>query len=310
MSAGATGIAAAFVHSWFVKPPERSALFRLARATLLAILVVVLFLLLQQHRLIYYPRKYGETFASGLAGRATELRYTTRDGAQCAFYVPPSIGTPERIWVMFGGNGSLALHWLDLIESNPGRARDGFLLIDYPGYGLCEGNASPRGIQESAQAAAGELGRKLGLSPTELEQKWNVVGHSIGCATALNFAAKHQVQRIILIAPFTTMRDMAKRVVGWPLCYVLLHNFDNRARLRELAKREPRPKVTAFHGSADDLIPTSMSRTLQREFPGFFELHEIDGADHNDVLAVAENQILRAMSDDLPRTNSATARPR
>src|SRR3712207_8818864 len=49
-------------------------------------------------------------------------------------------GIPERIWVAFPGNGSLALDWLAFVARDPNPA-NAYLLVDYPGYGRSEGYA-------------------------------------------------------------------------------------------------------------------------------------------------------------------------
>ncbi len=111
-----------------------------------------------------------------------------------------------------------------------------------------------------------------------------MLGHSLGAATGLNFAARHPVERIVLIAPFTTMRAMARRSVGWPLCWLLLHNYDNRARLRELAARPHPPRIAIFHGEDDQFIPVAMGRGLAAMFPGMIAFHPVPGAGHASVL--------------------------
>ena len=82
-----------------------------------------------------------------------ELNYETSEGKQLAYYVPPrdeSFSGVPRVWVLFPGNASLALDWLKFIALAPERD-DAFLLMDYPGYGGCEGSPSPASIQESAE---------------------------------------------------------------------------------------------------------------------------------------------------------------
>jgi pimeloyl-ACP methyl ester carboxylesterase len=119
-----------------------------------------------------------------------------------------------------------------------------------------------------------------------------VIGHSIGCGAGLQFAARWNVDRVVLIAPFTTMREMARRVVGWPLCHLLLHNFDNRARLAELAARRLEPEVVLFHGTDDEVIPFEMGRSLAAEHPGMIRFHAVPGADHNTIVDTASEEIL------------------
>lgn len=273
----------------------------IANSVLIGVLGFVALLFLNQHKLIWFPRHYGAAYKLELPKTAAELRYTTSEGKQCAFYLPPHpVGAaatpmPERIWVCFCGNGSTALDWVDIIGPDPKRA-DGFLLIDYPGYGLCEGTAEPANIAESSDKALAELATHLQVQPSALEGRLNVLAHSIGCAAALEFAARHPVQRVILCAPFTTLRDMARRILGWPLCWLLRHNFDNRARLAELAARPAPPRVTIFHGEDDSLIPIQMGRSLAETFPKMIAFHAVPGGDHNSVVFLAQDGIFSAMN--------------
>ncbi len=251
-----------------------------------------------QHKIIWFPRPYDADYKTELPAHAVELDYTTSQGKQCAFYLPPRDGSaaaPERVWVLFCGNGSLALDWTNWLSANPNK-RDGFLLIDYPGFGLCQGSAEPANIEESADAALVALQSHLGMKTAELDSRLDVLAHSIGTGAGLQFAAHHPVKQVILLSPFTSLRDMAKRVVGWPLCYMLRNNFDNRARLAELAARSSPPQVTIFHGSADEVVPVKMGRTLGAEFPSIATFHEIPGATHNDIAYAAQAQIFSVMN--------------
>ncbi len=197
--------------------------------------------------------------------------------------------------MVFPGNGS-RVDWVAFLD--PARdPRAGYLLIDYPGYGDCQGSPSPAAIQASAEGAFACLAQALHTQPGVLEENLNLLCHSIGCATGLNFAAGHPVDRMILLAPFTSLRDMARRTVGWPLCWLLLHNYDNRARLGELAARPRPPRVMIFHGDHDQIVPVSMGRQLGSMIPRMITFHDVTGADHNTILSDARSQILAAMRD-------------
>jgi pimeloyl-ACP methyl ester carboxylesterase len=253
---------------------------------------VTVLLLVKQHSMIYHPRSYeaGEE-------RGTTLAYSTSEGRQLAFYIPPDTGgeqAPDRLWVLFSGNASLALDWLGFVERYPGR-HDGFLLVDYPGYGRCEGSASPRSIEESTEAAFDRLAQRLHTTRAVLDGKLGVVGHSLGCAAALDFAVNHPVDRVVLLSPFTTLREMAQKTVGWPLCWLLRHKFDNRARLAELAARGNPPRVDLFHGSLDEVIPVRMGSDLAVNFPRMIAFHEVPEATHNMIQVMARDQIFAAM---------------
>jgi hypothetical protein len=81
-----------------------------------------------------------------------ELGYRLPFGEQVAFYVPAAAPTPQRIWVAFCGNGSLALGWTTILRDYP-TATDAFLLVDYPGYGKSAGYATVESMRFSADAA-------------------------------------------------------------------------------------------------------------------------------------------------------------
>ncbi len=125
------------------------------------------------------------------------------------------------------------------------------------------------------------------------------MGHSLGAAAALDFATRHpQVHRIILLAPFTSLREEAALFLRSPFTRLLAQNYDNRAALRQLAQHRPPPRVVIFHGLQDGMIPAAMGRELAAEFPGFVTFRGIPEADHNTVASAAEDEILRFMAED------------
>jgi pimeloyl-ACP methyl ester carboxylesterase len=270
---------------------------RFLLALVVAVLIVVGLVYFSQHAMLYHPRPYDARYANFLPTDGVELRFNIIAGKQVAFYLPRGSGQqlPERIWVAFCGNGSLALDWTGLIaqDRHPG---DGFLLIDYPGYGKSEGYATIASTRAAADNAIAALAKHFGTTKENLEPRLCVLGHSWGTAVALDFAARHSVQRIVLIAVFTNLREEAALVVGGPLSYLLSENYDNRERLRELSQRLPPPRVQIFHGTNDDIIPVRMGQELAQTFPAFVRFHPIAGGDHLSPLFTAAAEILAAMN--------------
>ena len=151
----------------------------------------------------------------------------------------------------------------------------------------------------AADGALLALAAHLGVALTTLEPCLDAMGHSLGAAVALDFANHHpQVRRIILLAPFTSVREEAALFIGAPLSHLLGANYDNRAALHELAQHKPPPRVVIFHGLEDGMIPIAMARELAAEFPAFVTFHGIPGATHDTVVSAAEDQILALMADD------------
>jgi hypothetical protein len=270
---------------------------RLFLIVLVIVLIPAALLFFRQHSLIYYPRRYPDGFERLLPAGIEPLRYTTVVGEQVAFYVAPRSGAamPARVWVMFSGNASVALDWLFVIQRNPNEA-DAYLLVDYPGYGKSEGVASIASTRGSADKAVTALAEKLGIAEDELASRLCVVGVSLGAAAALEFAAGHPIQRAVLIAPFTTLREEAATLFSKPASYLLLENYDNRSRLRELAERETPPRVAIFHGTEDTLIRASMGQELAESVPAIATFFPIERATHDTIVSDALTEIIAWMN--------------
>ena len=277
---------------------QRSWLVTLLILLLALVLVPAALLYFRQHSFIYHPRKYTPGYERTLPAGAVPLRYTTSvAGNQVAFYIPPGSGVaePTRVWLMFSGNASVALDWLDIVAMSRNES-DGFLLIDYPGYGASEGVAAIATTRGSAEKAVSTLAEHLRMSEDDLARRISVLGLSLGAAAALDFAAHKSAQRIILIAPFTSLREVAARLFSKPASYLLIENYDNRSRVEELAKRDPPPQITIFHGTADTLIPSDMGRQLAESAPAITRFVPVRGATHDTIVSDALAQIIDELS--------------
>jgi pimeloyl-ACP methyl ester carboxylesterase len=254
--------------------------------------LVVLALWAFQERLIYPAAHYTARELEVMPPGLTALRDPANPESIVGFYRAPADGTALRkLWLTFGGNGDVALRW-DALLGASATAGTGILMVEYPGYGARHGAPSRESLLAGSEGSLRALGQLLGISVAELESKSAVLGYSIGSAAALDYAANHPVQRIVLVAPFTSMLDMAELTVGKPLCYLLRHRYDNAANLRALA-RAKMPPLTILHGDDDTLIPSRMGRELAALVPGSrFEL--VPGAGHGDVVDIAAER-LRAL---------------
>jgi pimeloyl-ACP methyl ester carboxylesterase len=270
---------------------SRRVLYPIA-AALLLILALISLLYFRQHAMIYHPRPYDASYAHGLPPNGIEINYTLLGGKQTAFYIPGAEPLPKRLWVAFCGNGSLALDWTTILAGYPNNG-DAFLLIDYPGYGKNSGYATIESTRASSEAALQALTERLQIGNVQLDL--GTIGHSLGAAVAFDFAAFHNVQRVVAIAPFTTLREEAATVVGRPLSNLLIENYDNRANLATITKRHPETRIAIFHGENDGVVPFELGRKLAREFPTV-EFFPISGAGHVSVLTQAREKIIDWMN--------------
>lgn len=256
---------------------------RLLRLVVIVMLTPVAFLLSCQSSMIYHPRPNEPGMTEHLENnRGERLSYHTSQGMQTAWYKPPYRGDEAAapLWIAFSGNGSLALDWLHFAGIADGRFA--WLMIDYPGYGECAGKPTPKAIRESSVAALERLAERLKVSREVLTSRSLVIGHSLGSAAALMAAADLGLHRGILISPFTSMTDMGRELLGWPLCYLNMHRFDNRQTLAA-ACLHSEARFTIYHGKSDGVIPMRMSQELAAAHPGQVTFHPVPGG-HNDVL--------------------------
>ncbi|MEO0445370.1 MAG: alpha/beta hydrolase [Verrucomicrobiota bacterium] len=229
-----------------------------------------------QDFLIFPAKGVGYEFAPQQRDGIRVLTFQTRQGRQEAYYQGPS--DPERLWILFAGNGcrSLDLEYLAQGRSNLGV---GFLFVDFPGYGRCQGTPTPQGIvangAKAFEALHVELQRDI---PVE---NVGVFGFSLGGAAALMTANELGIRQAITVATFTSMQDMATLRAG-VLGRLVRHRFSNREELRRFA--ESGGKLTAFHGTADQVVPYQMAKELREEAPGAVELLTLEGADHGSIL--------------------------
>jgi pimeloyl-ACP methyl ester carboxylesterase len=237
----------------------RRALSALLLLFVLLMLGVVALIHFRQHSMIYHSRPYDASYAHSLPRNGVEINYTLPVGKQTAYYIPGRDEIPKRLWVAFCGNGSLTLDWTTILAGYPNNG-DAFLLVDYPGYGNNAGYATIESTRVSAEAVLRGLMERLQLREEQITLC--LIGHSLGSAVALDFATHHRMQCVVAIAPFTTLREEAATIVGRPLSYLLIENYDNRASLTEIAKRNPEARVAIFHGIDDGDIPVRMGREL------------------------------------------------
>jgi pimeloyl-ACP methyl ester carboxylesterase len=240
-----------------------------------------------QGRFIYFPRRYRTVdLEQARANGVEELSFTTSQGEQTAFFwhKTESGSALRNIWLVFGGNGTLALEWLSFFVefADP---RSGVLLVDYPGYGVCEGEPDPKTILENSQTALAAL-----LANKRWKPGTNTLfafGHSLGGAAAFQFAVTHRVEKIVAVSTFTTMDAMVRATIRISLGQLLQHRFDNMVSLKAILARKEAPEIYIFHGELDELVPVEMGRTLAQLDPSRIRFVAVPAARHNDVIEKA-----------------------
>lgn len=251
-----------------------------------------------QQKWIYYPRAYPATHDAQWTKQTQGkiLTFTTSAGRQQAYlFRPRPEENPKRLWLVCGGNGTLATDWSSFMK-HEAPPEDAYLLIDYPGYGANQGSPSPDTIRESLQKVVPLAAAELQWDKNTLQQRTRVFGHSLGCAVALMGAEEFSLDRGVLLAPFTSTMDMTKQVIGMDLGFLVTHRFDNRKAMQSIA-RQPEARIYLLHGLNDEVIPASMSSELHAISPEKFSLKLCDACGHNDWQDSQTTAVVRAMKE-------------
>jgi hypothetical protein len=193
---------------------------------------------------------------SGPATRA--LEWPARDG--------------ERTVVYFHGNGQTMFDELPFATELAARGL-GVVLVEYRGYGISYG-APPTedAMYDDAEAAIAHL-----ALPPERVAVW---GFSLGTGVAAEMARRGRAGRVVLVAPYTSIVDMAHRWAPFlPVSLIMSHRFDTLAK----APLVHVPTLVA-HGDADEVVPFAMGERVAHAIPGA-RFVAIAGGHHMDLFA-------------------------
>ena len=296
-------------HSVAAPKRKRSILFRLARMLLGVILIIYVaigvVLYFAQPWLIF-PGAFIHAKDSAVVPPAgcDLIAMRTADGtAICALYGPAlsEDGRSERIdaaacptILFFYGNGDWIGSSLDIFR----RLRQlgcNVMIPEYPGYRMSAGKPSETGFYAAADAAYDWLTVNHGVSPSSII----VMGRSIGGAPAIDLASRRPVAGLVTVSAFTSLDEMAPRVVPmYPTSVVLRSHFRNEDKISCVAC-----PMLLMHGDKDGFVPRWMMTRLAAKAGERARAVVLRGCDHNDVFDLGGDTISEAFGRFLKELN-------
>ncbi|MFZ5802514.1 MAG: alpha/beta hydrolase [Candidatus Omnitrophota bacterium] len=157
-------------------------------------------------------------------------------------------------------------------------------LVDYRGYGKSSGKI--RHGEDLIRDARGALHWLAGIKRIEI-RKIVFYGESVGTYPALFLATEHAASAVILEAPFTSFRELARKH------YAFMPDFLLRPILSDFVFDElsivDRTKCPLFilHGIQDEICPVEMAQRLFEKAPEPKGIFLVPGGDHNRLAEIA-----------------------
>lgn len=261
----------------------------------LAYAAVCLTVFVLQRRLQYFPDTLRpELPAAPPWSRVGEVELETEDGLRlAAWYWPAEAARPlgDVTVLVLHGNGGHRGHRLGWMEALS-RTGAAVLVPDYRGYGGNPGSPSERGLYLDGDAAvrwarahpaagAGAPGGRLVL-----------LGQSLGGAVAVELAARHRPDGLILQNAAASLVDIAAEAYPWlPARLLMRDRFEAERRIGDV-----RCPVLAIHGEADRTVPLALGRRLFEAAGEPRTWWAVPGAGHDDLLERAGPEYLARVS--------------
>jgi uncharacterized protein len=201
-----------------------------------------------------------------------EVFLKTSDGEEISalFYS----GKREDVILYFHGNAGDLSSW-QFVSDDFTSLDYSFFILDFRGYGKSSGVISEEGFYNDAEAAYQYLITVKKIKPENIL----IYGRSIGSGVAVELAARHKTKALMLEAPYSSLRTLAREKAPYVFPqFWLKYHFNSIAKINRV-----QCPILFIHGSKDTLIPAQHSRKLTEAFSGQKQLLIIDGGSHNDL---------------------------
>lgn len=211
------------------------------------------FMFFVQRYLLYFPsnRESPESLVKVFDGRCLTDSQHPAKGAMLVFH----------------GNGGQASDGIGWIGLNPEYQ---VILAEYPGYGHRSGKPSEAAIIGDAVDIANKV-------KATYPGDFIVVGQSLGSGVAAGVASQVQVDKLLMLTPFDSVKNVAKVHYGLlGLDNLVLDTYDSMAYLRNF-----NGKMAIIMGGRDEVVPNANTENLIANLKITPKVWKIDAVGHN-----------------------------
>jgi len=246
-----------------------------------------------QERILFQPPALLEPVPE--SGRVS---YDAVDGQRLAGFI---VGDPKMapgVLLCFHGNADLSVWQLDWARAVERRTRYAVFLAEYRGYMHLKGKPTYATTKLDARAAYDHLRIAFGVDRTRMAY----FGHSLGSGVASELAEIHPPTALLLQAPFSSARAMARLIV-WPAVVLIWKaisrvHFDTRQVVSDLDVT-----VSVVHGRRDRIVPIRMGIEVYEAAKVKGQLLVVERAGHSDVADIAGEDYWRWIDQALNPTH-------
>jgi acetyl esterase/lipase len=217
------------------------------------------------------------------------VRYAAHDDGLIDVHLPAAGPAGPLVVLLHGGFWKAAYDRRHTRAAAAALATEGFVVATPEYRRVGGGGGWPTTAHDVAEAVRALPGLLEGLGVRAIGTA--VAGHSAGGHLALWLANQgHRLDRVVGLAPVGDLRAAARDRLGDGAAQALLGGepeeraeaYDGADPLTRMATR-PMCEVVVLHGSADDVVPVTNSRSLADARP-FVDLRVLEGADHFDLV--------------------------
>ena len=225
-----------------------------------------------KNEIIFIPKNKQDKYKENSNNDNTESQ-TTKNFIPALLLLTSQEYISKNFCIYFHGNAEDIFVARDLADKLRFCFDLNILIVEYPGYSLYYDEKNCETVKDNSLVAFDFLVEELNVSPENIL----VIGRSIGTGPACYLGSKRNPEGIILISPFTSIRDIAQKIVGNMLKYLISEKFENIKYVKDIAS-----PVLFIHGQLDELIPFDHTIKLKEECKCPYEVILPEKMNHND----------------------------
>jgi hypothetical protein len=252
-----------------------------------------------ERRHVFRPWKYPSGDWEPFELEYEDVTFKSADGTKLHGWFVPHQAPRAVVLFCHGNAGNISTRAKTLKELNE-RHDAAVFIFDYRGYGKSEGTPGEEGLLQDARAARKWLARRTGLDEHEIV----LMGRSLGGGVAVDLAAKDGCRGLILESTFTSMPDVAGRLLPLlPTGWLMTQRFDSLTKIPNYGG-----PLLQSHGDKDKLIPIAQGRKLFAAATGPKRFIAIKGGGHNAGRPEYYHEALAEYFESLPAPASLDVR--